>query len=91
MGLIRHSLQEAIEAGGLADVKTKLQQLCTQRFNCQPSYAVINTEGPPHAPIFTVVLRIGEQTIASAIGKSKKEAEQHAAQEALQRLNNVKS
>ena len=86
MGLIQHSIKTAIEVGGTADAKTRLQQFCAQNNKKQINYVLVETQGPPHAPVFTVSLLIDGSEAAVAKGKSKKEAEQRAAQEALKQL-----
>ena len=49
-------------------------------------YDVINEEGPSHAKIFTVVVRIDNIVYGKGIASSKKEAERLAAREALEKL-----
>lgn len=49
-------------------------------------YDVINEEGPSHAKIFTVVVRIDNIVYGKGIASSKKEAERLAAKEALEKL-----
>ena len=49
-------------------------------------FDVINEEGPPHAQIFTVIVRIDDVVYGKGIASSKKEAERLAAKEALEKL-----
>ncbi len=49
-------------------------------------YDVIDEEGPPHAKIFTVVVRIEDVIYGKGVASSKKEAERLAAKEALEKL-----
>jgi ribonuclease-3 len=51
-----------------------------------PRYTVIKEDGPEHDRRFTVEVAIGTQTCGSGSGRSKKEAEQAAAAQALERL-----
>ncbi|MFC2134275.1 ribonuclease III [Bacteroidota bacterium] len=51
-----------------------------------PSYRVINEDGPDHNKLFTVEVFIGDHIFGEGIGKSKKAAEQEAAQLALKKL-----
>ncbi len=53
-----------------------------------PTYNVIKEEGPQHNRIFTVKVSIGSRDYGVGKGKNKKSAEQKAAQEALEKLNN---
>ena len=58
-----------------------------------PRYSVIHAEGPEHDRRFTIEVLIGEQFYGSGYGKSKKEAEQAAAAQALEyiQLNSIPS
>lgn len=51
-----------------------------------PQYDLISESGPGHNKTFEVQVTVGEQTLGTGIGKSKKKAEQLAAEEALQHL-----
>jgi ribonuclease-3 len=44
------------------------------------------SEGPDHDKTFSVLVRIGSRELGRGAGKSKKEAEQAAAQHALENL-----
>ncbi len=52
-----------------------------------PSYKTINESGPGHNRTFEVTVLIGDNELGTGIGKSKKKAEQLAAEAALQALN----
>lgn len=52
-----------------------------------PRYIVVKEEGPDHERIFTVEVFVGEKNLGSGQGRSKKEAEQQAAAEAVDALN----
>lgn len=52
-----------------------------------PSYRTINESGPGHNRTFEVTVFVGENELGTGIGKSKKKAEQLAAEAALQSLN----
>ncbi len=51
-----------------------------------PSYKTINESGPGHNRTFEVTVFVGEDDLGTGIGKSKKKAEQLAAEAALQSL-----
>ncbi len=71
-------------AGKVAlDSKSRLQQLVQARWQATPSYRTVATEGPDHAKVFTVEVLVGEQALGRGQGRSKKEAESKAAQQAL--------
>ncbi|MBC8144532.1 MAG: ribonuclease III [bacterium] len=52
-----------------------------------PRYTVVKEEGPDHERIFTVEVFVGDKQTGSGQGRSKKEAEQMAAAEAVDKLN----
>jgi ribonuclease-3 len=53
-----------------------------------PVYQIISEEGPHHDKTFTAEVIIEGKVLGEGKGKSKKEAEQNAAKEALKRINN---
>jgi ribonuclease-3 len=65
------------------DFKTALQERLQAEGRPTPRYRVGRTEGPPHRPVFHVDLLVDGDTVAHGQGRSKKEAEQAAAREAL--------
>jgi ribonuclease-3 len=50
-----------------------------------PEY-VVSEEGPDHAKSFTAVARVGGESFGTGAGRSKKEAEQKAAESAWKTL-----
>ena len=72
------------------DYKTTLQELTQARFGMTPEYKVISSRGPDHLKEFEVGVNIQDKEYARAIGKSKKIAQQEAAKEAVQLLNEEK-
>jgi ribonuclease-3 len=56
--------------------------------NCTPEYILINTEGPPHNRIFNVQVQINGLLYEQGTAKSKKQAEQNAAQKTLKNFIN---
>ena len=61
------------------DAKTKLQEFSLKRFKKLPIYKLISNTGPRHKPIFKVAVKLVDTKFYSALGKSKKDAEQNAA------------
>ncbi len=68
------------------DFKTALQELTQAEFGETPSYELIKSFGPDHKKEFEIAVLLKNRVIASAIGRSKKDAQQRAAYIALQRL-----
>lgn len=73
----------AAAAPGTTDFKTRLQEVAQARRRETPRYQVIGERGPDHDKVFEVAVLLGGREIARAGGKSKKEAEQRAAEAAL--------
>ncbi len=68
-----------------SDYKGQLQELVQTTHKAMPSYKVVSESGPDHNKIFNIQLTVCEiQT--EGIGKSKKAAEQDAAEKALKIL-----
>lgn len=65
------------------DAKTELQQLIQQAEGDFLEYVVIGESGPDHKKEFEVVAKLNSNVIGRGKGKSKREAEQNAAREAL--------
>ena len=66
------------------DYKTQLQEIIQQNPEEQLSYALVGESGPDHKKHFVVEVRLNNNVIGKGGGKSKKEAEQQAAREALE-------
>ena len=77
-----------LDAGGLLDWKTSLQELAAARGLGAVSYHVTST-GPDHQREFTAVVVVMETSYGSGTGRTKKEAEQKAAEMACQALNQL--
>ena len=68
------------------DYKSALQERLQSKGLALPHYRLTGQEGPDHRKIFHVDVVVAGETLASATGKAKKEAEQEAARLALARL-----
>lgn len=69
-----------------ADFKSQLQEYVQQHERKLPRYRITGTEGPDHAKAFVAVVEVGGRVLGEGRGRTKKEAEQAAAAEALVRL-----
>jgi ribonuclease-3 len=67
------------------DFKSALQELLAQR-QSTVAYEVIAESGPAHARTFEVAAIVGSDRVGTGVGRSKKAAEQVAAERALKKL-----
>ncbi|MDB1089626.1 ribonuclease III [Streptomyces sp. ACA25] len=74
-------IERSAGLGAGLDWKTSLQELSAARSLGVPEY-VITESGPDHAKTFTAAARVGGVTYGTGTGRSKKEAEQQAAETA---------
>ena len=71
---------------GGEDYKTQFQEWCQKRYDALPEYAVVRESGPDHDKQFEVEVALNRELAGRGSGKTKKEAEQAAAKEALKRM-----
>ena len=72
-----------LKASNEQDSKTKLQEISQHKYKILPEYKFIKKDGPPHAPVFTVSLKVLKLKLIKSTGGSKREAEKNAAKIAL--------
>lgn len=77
------TLNRLIAEGKLKDPKSLLQEKIQARAKGAPSYRVLQEEGPAHHKLFTVGVYLKNRLLATGNGKTKQEAEQNAAEKAL--------
>ncbi len=66
--------------------KAELQDYSQKKYQKPPVYTVISETGPDHSKIFLVAAFLDNQEMGRGSGSSKKEAEQAAAQDAIDKL-----
>ncbi|MBN2374101.1 ribonuclease III [bacterium] len=71
----------------IPDYKTILQEHTQMMFGCVPKYEIVSEKGEDHDPEFEVCILIKDNRCGCGRGKSKREAEQDAAHNALINLN----
>ncbi len=74
------------EAWKSVNYKGQLIELCHMNEIENPKFLVSNVSGPDHQKLFEVHVKIGDEIFPSGIGTNKKSAEQHAAQNAMEVL-----
>jgi ribonuclease-3 len=73
-------------APGARDFKTRMQESLQRSGARPPVYELVAMSGPDHARSFQVAIRLDGQELGRGEGRSKLEAEQAAAAQALQKL-----
>jgi ribonuclease-3 len=73
------------------DFKTALQELTQAEFGETPNYELLKSFGPDHKKEFEIAVLLKNKIVATAIGRSKKDAQQRAAFLALQKLQGKSS
>jgi ribonuclease-3 len=74
-----------IKTKSYVDYKSLLQELVQEETKISPTYRVTKSEGPDHDKTFWVEVVTGETVLGEGSGKSKQEAEQAAASNALEK------
>jgi len=69
------------------DSKSYLQEIVQAKNLETPTYQVISEIGPDHDKEFTVTATVGKKVVGRGIGKSKQQAQQAAAEEALKKFD----
>ena len=80
-GMLRH------EPKADADFKSLLQEVLQKRYKVPPTYEMLQADGPDHDKTFQVQVHLGKKVLGRGNGKTKKEAEQSAARNALQAMS----
>lgn len=83
MPRVKPEIRQFVENGKNKDYKTLLQQIVQQEKGERLEYVLIGESGPDHDKCFTVEARLNSNIIGHGTGRSKRDAEQMAAKEAL--------
>ncbi|OGK14624.1 ribonuclease III [Candidatus Roizmanbacteria bacterium RIFCSPHIGHO2_02_FULL_37_15] len=84
--LFSNKLDKIIKNKQYLSPKSKLQEYTQAKFKLIPTYKLIEEIGPEHDRIFKVEVAIKQKKYGFGYGKSKKEAEEKAAKEALEEI-----
>ena len=71
------------KGNNFSDYKTALQEIIQQNREEKVEYVLIDESGPDHNKTFVIEVHLNSNVIGTGEGKSKKQAEQNAAKEAL--------
>lgn len=76
-------IDDVVKTRAWQDAKSRFQELAQEKRGHTPMYKTLTETGPDHDKLFTVGVFVGDEKIAEGEGKSKQEAEQAAAQAAI--------
>ena len=79
-------IEKATKHVGDKDYKTVLQEKLQEHGEVKIEYEIINETGPDHDKYFEAQVKCNGKILAQGKGKSKKEANMHAAKKALENL-----
>jgi ribonuclease-3 len=65
------------------DAKSYVQEKAQEILSITPTYEMVDHKGPDHDKTFVVVVKFGNEIVATGEGPSKQEAQQEAARKAL--------
>lgn len=85
LGFLAEEISKAT-GGALIDAKTTLQELVHRLYEDGVTYEILQENGPDHDKRYEAGVKIQGTMLAQGKGRSKKEAEQQAAQKALKQL-----
>jgi ribonuclease-3 len=83
---LEEKIKVFINKGINLDFKSQFQEITQERFGVLPRYRIKREEGPEHRKTFEVEVLVKDILYGSGKGKSKKEAEQKAAEAGLKKL-----
>lgn len=86
LDIIVPEIRKAQSSRGGRDCKSMLQEYYQKKTGECPSYVLVRTTGPDHDRTFSVTVLLGDVSYGPAAGKSKKSAEQAAAEAACKAL-----
>ena len=78
-----HKTDEVVAKRLWQDAKSRLQEISQELLGFTPTYEVVSQTGPDHDKQFVIGAYIGKDRVAIGEGRSKQEAEQQAAENAL--------
>ena len=80
-------IDKIIQLGLHKDPKSRIQEWAQEHHSITPTYEVITDDGPDHDKTFVVGIFFGEKQVATGTGRSKQEAQQNAAENAYEQVN----
>jgi len=86
LSLLEPELERVSDTALDKDAKSRLQEFSQQTFGYTPRYRTVVAVGPDHDKRFTLIVLVAKHPVGRGYGRSKQDAAQSAAAEALYRL-----
>lgn len=80
---ILYKTDEVVEKRLWQDPKSRFQEIAQDKAGITPTYELVSQAGPDHDKRFMIAVYLGGTRVATGEGRSKQEAEQAAAEQAL--------
>ncbi len=87
LGMMKDEIDYICRHGIFNDYKTRLQEYLQRDGDVDISYKLLGSTGPEHNKVFTSEVLLAGKVIGEGRGRTKKDSEQHAAQQALKQLH----
>ena len=87
---MHEEIYRAVEGHSIGNYKSALQQVSQREHGAAPVYRLLAESGPDHSKLFHVAAEVKKRQFTPAWGRTKKDAEQRAAGNALAELEDRK-
>lgn len=86
LNMMRREIDDICVHGICSDYKTRLQEYLQRGGDVDLSYQLLGSSGPEHNKVFMSEVLLDGRVIGEGSGRTKKDAEQHAAKSAIEQL-----
>ncbi len=86
LNMMRREIDDICVHGICSDYKTRLQEYLQRDGDVDLSYQLLGSTGPEHNKVFMSEVLLDGRVIGEGSGRTKKDAEQHAAKRAIEQL-----
>ncbi|OGO78529.1 MAG: ribonuclease III [Clostridiales bacterium GWB2_37_7] len=86
LDILKGTIQQAIQNKIISDYKSFIQEHIQKNSQGKISYKLLSEEGPDHSKTFDMAIMLDDTILGTGSGNSKKEAQQAAAKDAIEKL-----
>lgn len=86
LSMLKDTIKEAVQNKIISDYKSFIQEYIQKNNPGKISYKQLSEEGPDHSKVFEMALLLEDKVLGTGSGNSKKEAQQAAARNAMEKL-----